>query len=143
MTPALHPTCTDKDRPVSLTPNGAWHAFTIKDSDGKVKKSLTPAPGVYIMHVALLGKVLSKTDSNLEVRAERYPFDLADNGTGWTAIDVHRTSSTTWFGTFTAKVVINKPGSKTSTSAGIHYRYKGGKLECSQRIIKFLRQRDD
>jgi len=141
MTPALHPTCTDKGRPVTLVGNGTWYPFTIKD-EGKVVKSLKPPPGTYLVHVALLGKILTKPTSNLEVRGERYPIDEADNGTGWTSISLHHLTTTTWFGTFTYKVVIAKDG-KTSTATGIHYRYKGGKIECSQRILKFLRQRDD
>ena len=109
----------------------------------KSVKSLTPAPGTYLVTVALLGRIHTKTISNLEVRGQRYPVVEADNGTGWHSIDLHRLTSTTWFGTWTMKVVINAPGSKTSTSFGVDYRYKGGKIDCSQRMLKFVRQRDD
>jgi hypothetical protein len=134
-----HLTVSDKSRPVTLTGDGKWHAFSIKDKDGKTKQSIKPEPGVYILFYQLLGKVLMVPSTRLEVRIQRYPVDPDDNGTAWDTIDTERGVTTTWMGTRGGKVEVFANGDY-SRGIGIDYRFKGGKLECSQRILKFVAQ---
>lgn len=127
-------TFVDKDRAVTLVGDGVWHPFYI-EIDGRILRSAKPEPGRYLLQVQVLGTVLKEPTSNMDVRAERYPYDNEDNGTAWDTIELARRIDHHWFGTFHAIVTVNATG--PSSRIGGMYRFEGGKLVCSQRVFKF------
>lgn len=141
---ARNVTITDKDRTVGMTENGEWNPFSIKDRDGKIKWSVKPdEPGVYILQYQLLGRIITKPTTRLELRIQRYPIDPADGGTAWDYIDLDKTvKPSVWFGTRSGKVEILAAGDY-STSVGIDYRVSGGRIERNQIVLKFIRQEDN
>jgi hypothetical protein len=138
---ALHPTISDKNRKVTLKLDGEWHPFTIRDTDGKVKTSIVVPPGIYILIYALVGKVTTRPSQLTDLRVQRYPVDPKDNGTAWDTLDAMNQGGS-WHCTRSAKVEVKASGSY-STAIGIDYRGFSGALTCEQRILKFVRQRDE
>lgn len=140
----LHPTYSDKDRPVNLVTDAEWNEFYIL-IDGVLTKKATPPPGLYILQVQLSGSyaLTSTPKSQIEVRADRYPFDKTDNGTAWNKIDWSKSVVPgRWFGTIHAKVEVKASG-VYSTGIGVGYRIRGGKVTCDSRVLKFIRQMDE
>lgn len=135
---ALHPTFVDKSRLVTLKADGNWHAFGFV-FDGKATTKVVVPAGTYLLQYQLLGS--SVTPGRLDTRIQRYPLDPADNGTAWDYIELPGGS---WFGTRVGKVVVHQDGTY-STASGLDYRVRtrGQVVKASQRVLKFVRQRDD
>jgi len=134
-------TIEDKNRPVTLAHDGAWHSIGIKDTDGIIKKTIVPPPGTYMLQYQLLGSVpRSWSGSRLEVRVQRYPVDAEGRGTAWDYIELHGlVTAATWMATRQAKVVV-MPDGNYSTGIGLDYRIRGSGtgVVLAQRVLKFV-----
>lgn len=138
-------TFNDKDRRRPMLEDGRWHGLTILDQHGDEVPGVTPdeGPGRYLMQMQIRGDNLQTPSSELELYAERYPYSEVDHGTAWDRIVIATRSRWVepdhWFGTRHAIVSIYPAGHGYSEAVGVSYRVEGGRLVCTDLVLKLER----
>lgn len=143
-----HYTFEDKDQAIELVCDGEWHPFTGADGRPFVGR---PEAGRYDVQVQVNGTQDTKPPAikgnprepvaltDIEVHAERYPFDPSDNGTAPHTIPTsRRVTPKRWSGSWHADLDIPEGG-----GAGASYRVVSpGKVTRENLLLKFTRQWD-
>lgn len=134
----------DKDRRQLLVSDGDWHPLNFRLENGRIVNSVGVGEGipegVYLLQYQLRGKIVAMPATVLELRVQRYPIDTEDAGTAYDYIDLtKRVTRDLWFGTRHAKVEVRATGNY-SRKIGIDYRFRGGSLTCTARVLKFVEQ---